>query len=416
MTTANISQLEAVLRDLLPSGVSNDAASYVIDGSTPGLVATPSTADEVASALGLAHAAGAAVVPWGGGTHMSLGMPPARYDLALDLRRLDRLIEYEPADLTLTVEAGMRLSELQRRLAERGQWLPLDPPVSDAATIGGVLAVNASGPARVIHGTVRDLLIGIRVATPEGELVKAGGRVVKNVAGYDLGKLHIGALGTLGVIVQASFKVAPLPARRLDLALTSLEASALLSVAGQARQRGLALGGIVLSRPAGDSTWTLHLRLAGGEAAVDRSRNELADIAAAASLSIDEAALPTARTGALEVRVPAVRVHCSVLPSTLQPVLDALSRHDAAIVCYPSAGAVYAIWPAGIDTETLHTLRRLCVEQGKGALVLEVAPPDLKRDVDVWGDRPASFALMRRLKDELDPKRVLNPGRYVGGL
>ncbi len=205
----------------LPSSVlSFDGGEmYAVDGMTPSVVVKPTSQAEVAAAMGAANAAGAAVVPFGGGTQQGLGMPPERYDVALDLRQIESVVEYEAADLTITVEAGMRLSALQRLLAEKGQWLPLDPPVSDEATIGGVLATNASGPARFSRGTGRDLVIGMTVATAQGEIVKSGGRVVKNVAGYDLAKLHIGALGTTGVILQVSLKVSPLPVRTSMVAI-----------------------------------------------------------------------------------------------------------------------------------------------------------------------------------------------------
>src|ERR687883_1494657 len=138
-------------------------------------------------------------------------MPPRRLDQIIETTGLNRVVEYEPADLTVTVEAGMRFAELQQRLAEEGQFLALDPPAAEGATIGGVIATNASGPLRFAYGTARDLVIGTRVANPDGTLTRAGGRVVKNVAGYDLTKLYIGSLGTLGVIVELSFKLAPIP-------------------------------------------------------------------------------------------------------------------------------------------------------------------------------------------------------------
>src|SRR6266498_4107469 len=138
-------------------------------------------------------------------------MPPRRVDLALLTTGLNHIVEYEPADLTVTVEAGMRFADLQAALGEHGQFLALDPAVDSNATIGGIIATNASGPLRFSFGSARDLVIGTRVANPDGSLTRAGGRVVKNVAGYDLNKLHIGGLGTLGVIVELSFKLAPIP-------------------------------------------------------------------------------------------------------------------------------------------------------------------------------------------------------------
>ena len=267
--------LSETLRSTLPPEALSFSpeVTYAVDGLSPRIVVMPATPHEVAAVLETANASGAAVLPRGGGTQTALGMPPQRYDVALDLKRLNGVVEYEPADLTVTVEAGMRLSELQKLLGEKGQWLPLDPPLPDEATIGGVLATNVSGPARLRYGSSRDLVIGMTVALASGEVVKSGGRVVKNVAGYDLAKLHIGALGTLGVIVQAVFKVAPLPVQDVAVMVPG-DLEALGRLADALIDARLALLGLVLSKGAGETRWTLAARFAGGAAAVQRSQGE----------------------------------------------------------------------------------------------------------------------------------------------
>src|SRR5215468_2064843 len=188
-----------------------DRAPFVVDGRTPCGVVLPGSADEVARVVSTAAAAGVPVIPWGGGTQMSRGAPPHDGALVVVLRRLNRVVEHEPGDLTATAEAGIRVDALQAALGTRGQWLPLDPPAPGEATLGGVLAANAAGPRRQGYGTARDLVIGIRVVGADGRLVRAGGQVVKNVAGYDLVKLYIGSHGTLGVIVDATLKLRPRP-------------------------------------------------------------------------------------------------------------------------------------------------------------------------------------------------------------
>src|SRR6266851_3044750 len=187
------------------------STASAIDGiaSTPRV--TPASREEMAEALRLADSRGEAVAPVGGGTQLDLGMPPTRLDLVIETTRLNKVVEYEPADLTVTVEAGLPFADLQKQLAEQGQFLALDPPAAASATIGGVIATNVSGPLRFAYGTARDLVIGTRVANPDGTLTRAGGRVVKNVAGYDLNKLYVGSLGTLSIIVELSFKLAPIP-------------------------------------------------------------------------------------------------------------------------------------------------------------------------------------------------------------
>jgi glycolate oxidase FAD binding subunit len=188
-----------------------DRAPYVVDGRTPCGVVFPGSAEEVARVVRVAATAGVPVVPWGGGTQMHRGAPPADGAVVLGLRRLDRVLEHEPADLTATAEAGITVDLLQAALGARGQWLPLDPPAPAETTLGGVLAANLSGPRRHGYGTARDHVIGIRVVTADGQLVRAGGKVVKNVAGYDLAKLYIGSRGTLGIVVDATLKLRPCP-------------------------------------------------------------------------------------------------------------------------------------------------------------------------------------------------------------
>ncbi|MSQ06608.1 MAG: FAD-binding oxidoreductase [Dehalococcoidia bacterium] len=202
------SLLEAGIQVLPPERL----PAYAIDGQTPQAVAQPATRQEVAQVLQWASAEGLAVCPWGGGTQMGVGNLPRQVDLVLDLARLDRLLDFQPADLTVTVEAGMTLAVLQSALAQGGKFLPVEAPLADQATIGGILATGATGPLRLAYGLPRDWLIGIGVVSAQGVASKAGGKVVKNVTGYDLNKLYTGSLGTLGVIVEATFKLSPRPA------------------------------------------------------------------------------------------------------------------------------------------------------------------------------------------------------------
>ena len=188
-----------------------ECSPYVLEGRTPEAVVFPGCKEEICAILALAGEEGIPVTPWGGGTKLGIGLPPSRVGLVLGLRRLDRILEHEPGDLTATVEAGITLGALQARLGKRGQWLSLDPACPDRATVGGILASDASGPRRHLYGTARDLLIGLTVVSAEGAIVRGGGKVVKNVAGYDLPKLYIGSFGTLGVLVEATIRLRPRP-------------------------------------------------------------------------------------------------------------------------------------------------------------------------------------------------------------
>src|SRR2546430_5431449 len=188
-----------------------ELSPYVIEGRTPEAAVRPGNVDEVAAVIAQAAEAGVPVVPWGGGSAVGVGVPPARAGLVLLLTRLSALVEHEPGDLTATAQAGITLAALQAALHARGQWLSLDPPDAARATLGGVLAANASGPRRHLYGTPRDVLIGVTVVTADGAVVRGGGKAVKNVAGYDLPKLFVGSFGTLGVIVEATVKLRPVP-------------------------------------------------------------------------------------------------------------------------------------------------------------------------------------------------------------
>jgi glycolate dehydrogenase FAD-binding subunit len=416
--TAATSRLEERLRRTAPADWFGAApVDYPVDGITPSFVVSPDSPEAVSAVLADADKAGAAVIPWGGGSHMGLGMPPERYDLALDLKRLDSVIAYEPADLTVTVQAGIRLSDLQKRLAEQGQWLPLDPPCAAEATIGGILATNATGPARIAYGTARDLVIGITIANVEGQLVKSGGRVVKNVAGYDLAKMHIGGLGTLGVITQVSLKVAPTPRVTRSMAVVAEDCGALLRAAFLVRDAGLPATGIAISMPADAGEARLLLRFAGSEAAVDRSCAEAAKIAGSLGLKAEqlpdstwsETDAPRAGGGAV-----ARAVHAA---SASGEVLREASALNADVLCYPTAGTTFArllaLTPASL--QGVQSLRA-AVEARGGALVVEAASAEVKRRIGVWGAPRVDFALMRALKEQMDPKRTLSPGRFVGGL
>jgi glycolate dehydrogenase FAD-binding subunit len=421
-------------------------AALAVDGLLPPLWCEPATAVEVSAVLELANVSGAAVLPRGGGSRMGLGQPPRAADLLLSTRGLNQVIEYEPADLTVTVEAGLGLDELQALLNSRGQFLALDPPSQAVATVGGLVASNASGPLRLQYGSARDIVIGMRIANSDGVLTKAGGRVVKNVAGYDLNKLYTGSLGTLGVIVELSFKLHPLPQTRgtvlatfddLDAAATVVKrvmhsplGPAALEVLG-AVGGGLEAG--ALSLPA--SGCALAVLVGGFEPAVRRVSSEIAGFCReggrAEVLAIEDSEeLWTVVRGladASEAARPVLKV--SVPPSRsvdalarLRAALDA-TGFSATLVAHAGTGLAYAkldatIWDeAALDrlASAIRELRTWATQQ-EGSLVVECGPLGLKQRLDVWGEIGPSLRLMKALKDQLDPRGTLNPGRFVGGI
>jgi len=412
-TTFDAAALTRTFRERVPGlDVRAATSQHAIDALQPVLVVSPSSQDDVAAFLSIANELGAAVAPRGGGTQTSLGTTPERYDIALDVNRLNALIEHEPADLTVTVEAGMRLSEVQRLLGAHGQWLPLDPSLPDEATIGGILATNASGPARIRYGSARDLVIGMTVALANGDLVKSGGRVVKNVAGYDMAKLHIGALGTLGVITQVSFKVAPLPVDEAYIAIDG-PLDKLACLADEVIEARLPLLGLVLTRHGSTPDWTLAVRTGGGEAAVERSQHEVSRLGAAEALSDTPI---TASVWRLATHLPGdVVVRATVPAAQLRGIASEIEAAGAGICALPGIGVATAAWAMAPDAKAVAALRSRCEAVG-GAFILERAPMELKRMLGVWGANPGGFALMQRLKQQFDPSHVLNPGRFVGGI
>ena len=417
---------------------------YVIDGLVPQIAVSPANAEEAAAVLAAAASCDAAVIPWGGGTGMAIGGIPQRYDVALDTTRLNAVVEHVAEDLTVVVQAGARLQELQDHLAHRGQYLPLDPALPERATIGGILASNAGGPWRHAHGWPRDWLLGMKVVLSDGSIIKSGGRVVKNVAGYDMGKLFVGSFGTLGVIVEAAFKVAPLPAARAT-AVAFFASPATAARAGLAlHARNLRVESLellnaeaakaVLSDPARGNFWCLLVAAAGNRGAVDRTLREMAGVctgegAAMVSLAADQAETAwqqVRRFGAQADHGEGVVLRAALLPSQVAPFLESaesmargrgLSLHlDARL----ALGTIYCRTPDGENSREsgqalVYELRALAQRLG-GGLVVEACPAALKAQVDVWGDGRPDFALMTRVKDALDPRRTMSPGRFLGGL
>jgi glycolate oxidase FAD binding subunit len=367
-----------------------------VDGVRAGRAASPSTPEDLAEALRAAGDAGEAVIPVGGGRLLGIGDVPERFDVELSTRGLGRVIEASQADLTLTVEAGATLEEIDDALRPLGQQLPLDPPGGAGHTIGGVLAAGVSGPLRQRFGSPRDFLIGLRVALPDGRLAASGGRVVKNVSGYDMNKVHLGALGALGVIVAASFKVYPRPHQEVTLAVSTDEPWA-------AAQRALTLAESPLAVDL-DSGGRVLARLGGTGPGVARQAADLGWSEADPRVW-DELRWRGGTDGAED----ASWARISVPARHLRPVLEGL---PAGATWWASPGVGVAHWTGSLSADAVRSARAASERSG-GSLVLLAAPADLKRTVGAWGAEPATLEWMRRLRDAFDPSRTLSPGRYL---
>jgi glycolate oxidase FAD binding subunit len=364
-------------------------------------------------------------IPVGGGAHLHLGNPPEAYDLALSTARLNRIVAHEPADMTVTVEAGVRFADLKAQLATHGQWLPLDPPGIERATIGGLLAANVSGPLRHRYGTIRDWLLGIRVVHADGTTSKSGGRVVKNVSGYDLHKLYVGTLGTLAVIAEATFKLAPLPQLDRTVAAACPTAAAAASIISAVHERGLAVISAELLSPTaanavcGASSWLALLRVAGGEAAVARTLRDLGDYVELAEGSL-------ADTGDAWVRwrasfAPAtLSLRFSAMPSRAAHLAESFDRRfvgDAPVLSATvTAGVVRLNLTPSDDARCLSLVEsaREIAARYDAFMVIDAAPLAVKQQTDVFGPPRSDIEIMRRLKSDFDPQRTLAPGRFMG--
>ncbi len=409
---------------------------YEIDGHTPQGALRVNTIGDIERAQSAAMRQDFAVIATGGRTMLGLGMPPRRYDLALDLSGLDQVVDYEPNDFTISVQAGMTLAALQRTLASNGQFLPLDHPRFEQATVGGICAVGRGGLRRNALGGPRDWLIGMRMVTADGTAIKGGGKVVKNVSGYDLPKLFAGSLGTLGVIAEVTFKLRPQPASDQVVALhadsfeQALAASRAAATAAPFLNGCVALSERAAARAASqgadilDDRPALVLRASGLESAANEVLASALAAARSAGLEGEESRTPAIvetwqAIADLELGTPAaqVRLRIGLPPGNLEracSLVDELVPEVNSRVAAGDSGLLF-LETATVDAETIRELRnRLGPLQGR--LTIESAPLELKRAADVWGPPGPGVRLMNRVKEQFDPNGILNPGRYVDGI
>jgi glycolate oxidase FAD binding subunit len=396
----------------------------------PGAVVSPGSVEEIQAVVRMAAAGGVAIVASGIGAHLDIGARPRRLDLLVRLDRLARVREHAAADMTVTVEAGCPLATLQATLAAAGQWLPLDPPRPEATTVGGLLAANLSGPLRASQGTARDLLLGLTVVGAEGSLVRGGGRVVKNVAGYDLHKLQIGALGTLGVIVEATFKVRPRPACEEAVVIACRSARDAGDVAQAALESDAeplwidAGGPGSLPEGPGDAA-AVVVGLGGLREEVAYARARVAEVCErhhVRGVPVADGASLRERLGAFSTAPAAAVLRAATLPArvgeTMERIAAAGRACGTAIRCLARAanGVVFAAVADARAVGALVADLRPGLAAAGGSLVVERAAAGVKDGIDVWGDPGQGGALMSGVKHALDPGGVFAPGRFVAGL
>jgi glycolate dehydrogenase FAD-binding subunit len=410
------------------------AAEFAIAGRSPRVALFPDTLDALCEALAIANASDLAIAPYGGGTQIGIGAPPVRLDAVVVTRRLNGVVDYQPDDMTVTVEAGMMMAELQATLAERGQFLPLDPPLAARATVGGTVAANASGPWRCAYGSARDWLIGVRVVAPDGRIVKGGGRVVKNVAGYDLCKLYTGSLGTLGILAELTFKVLPRP-ETAGLAAVPLRLDQVEPLLAALMDSDLAPSALELLTAGADPSGTapvggaaLLARFDGPREAIEWQLAELAGMAdrhaGAATARLDDLSLwDKVRdwAGGEWAWLAVAGTTSSEVAALVEAGLQAgeASGSPLEVNARAATGAIYYGVRHPLTQEATRTLtdrlRTAATDRGGSLVVLQTAPA-LREGLDPWGPLGGELRLMQGIKAQLDPKGIMNPGRFVGGI
>jgi glycolate oxidase FAD binding subunit len=424
---------------------------FAVDGKIPKVVVSPGAIDEVSKTVAYANAERLVIIPRGNGTKMGIGGIPKRTDIVLCTGRLNRITDRDCENLTLSVEGGITLHEVQRDLEGRGYFLPLDPPFTDTATLGGIVAANSSGPRRLLYGTARDLITGIKAVFPNGDIVVSGGKTAKNVSGYDMVKLLIGSLGTLGIICEITFNLLPLPEKKSTLLIPfpSLDDAygfvddvigSQLLPASFNLLNAAAANKIKHPMPSHKGTYLAAIGLEGIAEAVDRQVSDLgergrkhggiavADVGSEQHEDFWNAIRDFAQEFPKEFP-NFVSLKSNVLISKGKELLRSYENLagkagvEPAFINQCGNGIIYSHLLVGEDLDSkVDPLVELIgqfasqASQYEGNLVVESSPPSIKERVNVWGISRSDCGIMQRIKEQVDPGGILNPGRFIGGM
>ena len=443
---SNANQLASTLKEMVgEANVIQDPdriKAYAVDGMTPRAVVIPGSVAEVSKLLAYANSEKLAVVPRGNGTKMAQGGAPRKLDMVLSLLRINRITEHDVPNLSLSVEAGITLAEVQEKLAGtgKGSFLPLDPPYTDKATIGGIIATNGSGPRRYLYNTARDLLLGLKAVSPNGDIVAFGGKTVKNVSGYDMTKLMIGSWGALGVITEITTKLLPLPEASATLLVSFEDLAKAGSLTKKVLHSALLPSAMELmdGKAAGQlgvkGKYPVAFSLEGVGEAVDRQVAEIGEMGKKEG-AIDLQVLKGQEDHAFWIRVRDIALALEapfILKSNfvISKQAEILGNYESwaraagigcALIGHAGNGILmtYILENGAVKKDALIDLiGKFTAEAVKhdGNLVVEACPTELKAKIDVWGQPRTDEVVMRRLKEKMDPVGILNPGRFVGGL
>ncbi len=453
---SNTEKLASKLREIVgEANVIEDPEklkALAVDGVIPKVLVSPGTIDETSKVVAYANAEKLAVIPMGNGSKMALGGIPRKLDILLSTRRLNRYTDYDIANLTVGVECGVTLAEIQAKLAGegRGYFIPLDPQHSQRATVGGIVATNDSGAKRFLYGACRDFILGMKAVFPNGDIVAAGGKAVKNVAGYDMTKLMIGSMGAVGMICEITFRITPKPDAEATLLFPFdglKEAAGFLRKLLQSKFYPASLellsAGMAAKLPATSAlkgNFIAAVALDGIEEAVARLKKDLSEMGRQEGAT--DVVVLTADghrefwIAYRDIADPLAKTHPNFISLkanfALSKVMEMVGAFetgfkeaglDGALFCSAGNGILRAVLPLGDDlgaktAAVVGLIGRLTAESVKngGNLIVERAPKAIKEKVNVWGQTRSDVVVVRRLKERLDPAGILNPGRYVGGV
>jgi len=423
-----------------------ETASYEIDGITPSAVAFPSSTEQVANIVKEANKSRTTLVPWGGGSKQQVGPCLESADIVLCLKNMNKITELDASNFSVQVQAGMVNTELQKQLGEQNLFFPLDPFYMETSTIGGETAANANGPRRIMYGTVRDLVLGVTVVTPTGDIVHTGGKTMKNVAGIDMCRMYIGSWGTLGVITEAVLRLFPLPEASAGLYITFPDASDAFRMVGQLLNSPLtpsaieladSLAGRKVAEAAGSSLKNgevlIIVNSEGTKGDVARHWKDITSLAEANKAKTTKALEGEKSSHAwkmyrgvheamLGASPSAFRGKASVPISKLGDLVQQVKKTSASqgveigMTAQCGSGILYTYLVDETDKLGRITgeLKQAAASLG-GFFLIESAPLSFRKEADILPPR-SDYKLMRRLKSEFDPNNILNPGRLIGGL
>ena len=406
-----------------------DLDKYKVDGLTPSKTISPKTPESLADLLRIASENSWKVIPFGFGNMMNIGSIPNGYDIAIDLSEMPKYIQHNSEDLTVTCSSNTSFGELNLKLKEKQQWLPFDSPLINHQSVGGILACNLPGSLNACYGYIRDYVIGMKTATPFGQVTKSGGTVVKNVTGFDLTRLHIGALGTLGIITEASFKIIPIPERQIYLKIDNENIDVLTDLSSRLNSVLKSFGvAELLIESLGVST--IYITCVGTEKIVNEKVLEIKTILFDHDIDLtlkeieEDEWLNIQDYGWIDSEnVVLGRINC--LPTDTVKILQQINllsldntKQKIHTLTNSKRGLIKYKLPVENIEDTTQTIQyiRDNVRKYNGYTVIENSGTFDKNKLNIWGDLPDSFSLMKKLKSEFDPVNILNSGRFIGGI